>query len=150
MMAALLRRLRMDRDGSVAIEFALIGPALFGMLLGVLHIGIGMQSYNALRSVSGDVARFAVVNYQTRNRLSASQLENYADGRASQAPYGLQRSRFEAHMVQATTQRVGGAVEYTLQLTYMVPTLLGVLGIDEFPITYTRPVFVIAAPAATG
>lgn len=150
MIGALLRRLRTDRDGSVAVEFALIGPALFGMLLGVLHIGIGMQNYNALRSVSGDVARFAVVNYQTRNRLSASQLEDYANGRASQAPYSLQRSRFEAHMAQATTQRVAGAVEYTLQLTYMVPTLLGVIGIDEFPITFTRPVFVIAAPPATG
>lgn len=145
-MAPRFRCLGANRDGSVIVEFALVGPVLLGMLLGVLHIGIGMQNYNALRSVSSDVARYAVVNYQTSNRLSTSQLQDYANGIAVQAPYGLQRSRFEARMAPATTQRVGGATEYSLQLTYMVPTLLAVLGIDEFPISYTRPVFVIAAP----
>ena len=143
-MPALLERLKRNQAGSVIVEFALIAPVLIGMFLGVLHIGIGMQNYNALRSVSGDVARYAVVNYQTNNRLTVSQLQDYANGIATQPPYGLVRSRFMATMTAATTQRVIGATEYSLTLTYNVPTLLGVLGIDEIPITYTRPVFVVA------
>lgn len=143
-MRRLLRRLRQERTGSVIVEFALIAPVFLGMFLGVLHLGIGMQNYNALRSVSGDVARYAVVNYQTNNRLTVGQLQDYANGIATQAPYGLVRSRFLASMSAATTQRVAGATEYTLTLTYNLPTMLSVIGIDEIPISYTRPVFVVA------
>mgnify|MGYP001765268942 CR=1 FL=1 len=144
-MRGLFKRLRDERQGSVIVEFALIAPVFIGMLLGVIHIGIAMQNYNALRGISGDVARYAVVNYQTNNRLSKSQLEDYANGLATNAPYGLSGDRFEAEMSPATTQRVAGAVEYTLSLTYQVPTMLNVLGIDEVPISFSRPVFVIAS-----
>ena len=143
-LAALLR----NRAGSVAVEFALIGPALLGLLFGVLHIGIAMQSYNALRGISADVARIAVVNYQTDNRISTDQLQDIADGIATRAPYGLAPSRFIATMTAAGTQRVAGASEYSLTVTYRVPTLLQIMGISEFPISYTRPVFVTAPPAA--
>lgn len=143
-MRGMFKRLKREQSGSVIVEFALIAPVFLGMFLGVLHLGIGMQNYNALRSVSGDVARYAVINYQTNNRLTVSQLQDYANGIATQAPYGLVRSRFLATMTAATTQRVAGATEYSLTLTYNLPTMLGVLGIDELPITYTRPVFVVA------
>ncbi len=145
MLRALLKRLRRDRNGSVAVEFALVGPMLIGMLMGVLQIGIGMQNYNALRGVSADVARYAVINYQTGNRLSTSQLEDYADGVASGAPYGLDPTRFLATINTANVQRVSGATEYSVTMTYTIPTFLGVFGIDEFPVTYTRPVFVISS-----
>ncbi len=143
-MRKFLSSLRHDRDGSVIIEFALIGPALIGMFLGVLQLGIGMQNYNALRGVSADVARYAVVNYQTANRLSTSQLENYANGRATNAPYGLMQSRFTASITSATVQRVTGATEYTIALTYDVPTLLTIFGIDDIPLTFSRPIFVVS------
>lgn len=143
-MLRLFQRLKTDHSGSVVVEFALIAPVFLGMFLGVLHIGIGMQNYNALRSVSGDVARYAVVNYQTDNRLTVSQLQDYAKGLASAAPYGLMRDRFEVTMTAATTQRVAGANEYSLTLSYQLPTMLSVIGIDEIPISYTRPVFVVA------
>ena len=77
-MQRLLSRLRRNRDGSVAVEFALVGPILLGMLMGVLQIGIGMQNYNALRGISADTARYAVVNYQTANRLTTSQRADHA------------------------------------------------------------------------
>ena len=60
-MTRLFKRLAHDLQGSVAIEFALIGPVFLTMFLGVLQIGIGMQNYNALRGISADVARYAVV-----------------------------------------------------------------------------------------
>ncbi|MFM5947969.1 MAG: TadE/TadG family type IV pilus assembly protein [Novosphingobium sp.] len=139
-----LKKLRSAADGSVIVEFALLAPLLIGMFMGVLQIGIGMQNYNALRGISGDVARYAVVNYQTSNRLTTSQLQDYTNGIAGQAPYGLTRSRFTVTINTATTQRVAGAVEYTMTLRYNVPTMLSLLGVDEIPITYARPIFVIA------
>lgn len=147
-MRAMLKQIWHRQDGSVIVEFALIGPALLAMFLAVLHFGIGMQNYNALRSISGDVARYAVVNYQTDTRLTTGQLSDFANGIATRPPYGLQRSRFLATMQNAPVQRVVGATEYTLTLTYMVPTMLSIIGIDEIPITYTRPVFVVPPTAA--
>ena len=144
-MRAMLRQLGQRQDGSVMVEFALLGPALLALFLGVLHFGIGMQNYNALRSISADVARYAVVNYQTDTRLKTEQLRDYANGIATRSPYSLMRSRFDATMISAPTQRVAGATEYTLTLTYKLPTLLTIFNIDEIPISYTRPVFVVAA-----
>lgn len=136
--------LRNDNSGSTAIEFALIGPAFLGMFMGILQIGLGMQNYNALRSVSADVSRYAVVNYQTSNRLTTAQLQTYATSIATAPPYGLTSSRFTAVISTATTQRVAGATEYTIQLTYQIPSLLRVIGIGEIPLTYTRPIFVLS------
>lgn len=143
-MRRLATRFSRSQTGSVAVEFALIGPALIGMFLGVLQLGIGMQNYNALRGISADVARYAVVNYQTANHLTTSQLEDYANGRASNAPYGLVRSRYAVTIATATEQRVAGATEYTVTMTYRVPTMLAIFGIQDVPLSYSRPIFVIA------
>ena len=137
--------LRHDRQGSVAMEFALIGPIFLTMFLGVLQIGIGMQNYNALRGVSADVARYAVVNYQTANRLTTSQLEDYTRSVASSPPYGLTRSRLTASVSMATTQRVEGATEYTVALNYSVPSVLGIMGMEDIPLRYSRPIFVVGS-----
>jgi Flp pilus assembly protein TadG len=143
MLRTFIRKLRRNDGGSVAVEFALVGPLLIGMLMGVMQIGIGMQNYNALRGISADVARYAVINYQTGNQLNNSQLEEYSTGLATAAPYGLNHDRFMAQVSLAPTQRVAGARELTVRLTYNIPTFLGVFGIDEFPVVYTRPVFVL-------
>ena len=145
MLRALIRKLRRHDGGSVAVEFALVGPLLIGMLMGVMQIGIGMQNYNALRGISADVARYAVINYQTGNQLNTSQLEEYSTGLATAAPYGLSHDRFMAQVSLATTQRVAGARELTVRLTYNIPTFLGIFGVDEFPVVYTRPVFVVGS-----
>lgn len=136
--------LRNDDSGSAAIEFALIGPAFLGMFMGILQIGLGMQNYNALRSISADVSRYAVVNYQTSNRLSTAQLQTYANSIATAPPYGLTSSRFTSAVTTAGTQRVAGATEYTIQLTYQIPSLLQVIGIGEIPLSYSRPIFVLS------
>ena len=142
-MIRLLNQLRRSDDGSVAIEFALAGPVLIAMMMGILQFGIGMQNYNALRGISSDVARYAVVNYQTKNRLTAAQLETYANGIASRAPYGMIVQNFESQVTTAATQRVTGATEFTIELSYRVPTFLGFIGLGEIPLTYSRPIFVV-------
>lgn len=142
MMIRLLPSLKADRKGSAAVEFALIGPIFLGMFFGVVHIGNGMQNYNALRGISADVARYAVVMRQKGSQVSPNSLQTYAVTKATAAPYGLQTARFTATVTQPTS-RVTGATEYTVRLTYNVPTFLGFMGIDSIPLTYTQPVFVV-------
>lgn len=143
MMKKVLASLRRDERAATAVEFALIGPAFLTMFFGVMQVGIGMQQYNALRSISADTARYAVINYQRSNLLSAIQLQTYAANAAAAAPYGLESSRFSAFVSTPVTQRVSGAAEYQIRVTYRVRTFLSIVGIRDIPLTYTSPIFVL-------
>lgn len=143
--ARTLRRLAHDEVGSMIVEFAILGPALIMMLLGVLQTGIAMQNYNALRNISADVARYAMVQRQGGNNLSNSQLRNYAVSKAQSLPYLLNRARVNAKVVPATTQRVAGVNELTVTVTYQIDSLLEFAGIQGPFITHTRPIFLITS-----
>lgn len=143
MSAAAITRLRHASKGAVLIEFAILAPVILGMMLAVFQIGIGMQNYNALRAVAAETARYSVVNYQTANKLSTTQLRNYARSIAAAPPYQLLADRFDAAVAPAATQRVTGATELSITVTYSVPTVLGVIGLEDIPISFTRPIFVI-------
>ncbi|MDT0508104.1 TadE/TadG family type IV pilus assembly protein [Novosphingobium sp. MMS21-SN21R] len=139
----MMRSLLRDRSGSVVVEFALIGPTFIALMLGVLQIGMGMQNYNALRSVGSDVMRYAVVNYQTNNDVTNIQVRDYARSIASRAPYGLNSTRLAITVAPVATSRVSGTIEKTLTLTYSVPTVLTIIGFGEFPITYSQSIFLV-------
>jgi Flp pilus assembly protein TadG len=143
MMKKLLASLHRDRKAATAVEFALIGPAFLTMFFGVMQVGVGMQQYNALRSISADTARYAVINYQRSNILTSVQLQTYAANTARAAPYGLEAGRFTVFVSTPVTQRVTGAAEYQIRVTYRVRTWLGIIGMGEIPLSYTRPIFVL-------
>jgi Flp pilus assembly protein TadG len=141
-------KLRRDCSGSVIVEFAIIGPAMLGMLFGVLQFGIGMQNYNALRSISAEVARYAVIDAQDAAahsdmtmRDTNEELEDYAKEIADVPPYGLQESRLTVTVTSVPT-RVEGASERMINLRYNIPSMLGMIGIESIPITYERSVFI--------
>ncbi len=136
-----MKSLLLDRRGSVAVEFALIGPTFIALMLGVLQIGMGMQNYNALRSVGSDVMRVAVVNYQTNNDLTDTQLRDRTRSIATNSPYGLDSDRLAITVTPVETSRVAGTIEMTLSMTYSVPTVLTIIGLGEFPISYSQSIF---------
>lgn len=142
-MTNLLRNLACDATGAIAVEFALIGPALLMMILGVVQGGVALQQYNALRGVSADVARYAMVQYQTGNDLTNSQLRTYTRNYASGTPYLLDSERFEATVTDAATQRVTGATEKTLKVTYQMDSVLEYAKIEGPYVTYSRPIFLV-------
>lgn len=142
-MIRFLPRLLRDQAGASAIEFALLGPALITMLLGMLQIGIGMHAYSAIRGVSGDVGRHVSVEYQKSNELSDKQIELLAEAIAGQAPY-LLSGEVDVEVDDALVQRVAGAKEMTFLITYRVPSVLDIIGIGDFEIAYSRPIFVSA------
>jgi Flp pilus assembly protein TadG len=139
----MLARLARSRSGSAVVELGLLAPLMCALLLGVLQIGIGMHSYNAMRGIAADVARYAVVQYQTDNELSTAQLQDYARSVATLPPYGLQNDDLDVTIADANVQRVAGARELTLTVTYSIDSLLGVIGLQDFDISIERPIFVL-------
>lgn len=145
---SLLTRLVKSREGATVVEFALIGPIFIALLLVVFQFSAGMQAYNALRAASADVQRHVVVEYQTGNRLSVDQIQAYALGLAQDLPYLLKSSNISATAEMATTQRVGGATEYSLNYTYGVPNMMTAFGFGDITIRFSRPIFVPASAAS--
>lgn len=143
-----LKALRRNRTGATTIEFAILGPILFIAVLGVYQVGVGMQAYNSVRNLTSEVGRRAAVAYQKSNELNESQLEDFGKALATAPPYNLESNRVDAVVTLAETQRVTGAQEFTLTMSYDVPTLLSIMGMDDFTLTHTRPIFVSEPPAA--
>lgn len=141
-MALRLPRLAGDRRGAVAVEFALLIPVLLGLMLGIMQVGIGMQNYNALRAISADVARYAVVDAQASvSRRTDVDLENWATTRATGPIYHLHAANLTVDVADAATQRVPGANEKTITLTYSVNSVIAFLGVGDLTLSYSRPVF---------
>lgn len=58
----LLRRLRANRAGVVAAEFAIVSPVLLGLLFGTIEYGLALFSYSSMQTAARDVARQVAVN----------------------------------------------------------------------------------------
>jgi len=119
------------------VEFAILSPLIIVLLLGVLQIGIAMQNYNALRNATAEVARYAMVQYATGNKLTDAQLTSYATSVARAAPY-LLTSTMAVKVDDVATPRVTGTTEKTLRVDYKIPSLLDTLGLEGPAITYSR------------
>lgn len=142
-MRKLFSRLRNDTAGAAAIEFALLGPAFIVMMLGVLQVGMGLQSYNAMRNLSADVSRYAMVQYQTGNKLSESQIRSWGRNHAQGAPYMMDPDRLGMTITEADTQRVAGARELTITVDYRITSVLEFIDIDGPRLDFERPIFLL-------
>jgi Flp pilus assembly protein TadG len=142
--AALLRRLRRDTRGAMIVEFALLAPAFLILVFGVLYVGMGLQNYNAIRNLSADVARYAMVQQQAGNTLTNTQIRSYALARAQGAPYLLKVTNLGAFVTTPATQRIAGVRELEVVITYEVENMLGFAGISSPYLTFTRPIFLSA------
>lgn len=141
-MRRLLLSIGRDQRGSTIIEFALLAPVMFGMMFGVIQVGLSMQSYNAMRNVSSETARYALVEYMKKNEIANTAIETQAETIASGAPY-LMLDNFEATVTDAATQRVDGAHEKTLTVTYTPPNVLPFFNWASTQLSFSRPIFVI-------
>lgn len=137
-----LQRLHRDQRGATVIEFAILGPALIAMLLGVMQVGLYMQAQNALSSVAGDMSRYMSVEYQKDNEISNTQLENLAYTRAISAPYLLKGSRVSTTATNAAAQPIANVREIELTLTYQVPNVMAFATMGPMELSYTKSIFV--------
>ena len=137
-----LKRLCRDQRGATVIEFAILGPALIMMLLGVMQVGLYMQAQNALSGVAGDMSRYMSVEYQKDNEISNTQLENLAYTRAISTPYLLNGSRVGATATNAAVQPIANVREIELTLTYQVPNVMAFATMGPMQLSYKKSIFV--------
>ncbi|BEV00550.1 TadE/TadG family type IV pilus assembly protein [Novosphingobium olei] len=142
-LAAKSTGLRAATEGSATIEFALIGPIFILMMMAVFQFSVVMQSYNALGSAAADVQRQVVTQSQAGNVLTSSQMRDIAIARASSAPYFLNSASLTVTAALASPQRITGASEYTLTMSYDAPIFVWITPLS-FTTTYTRSIFVKA------
>jgi hypothetical protein len=135
------RTIAKNEDGATVVEFGLLIPVILGSFLGVLQAGISMMNYNSLRNLSAETSRFALVQYQSSNELTNEDIE--ADGTTRAPGHGFDPSRFTIEVTTPATQRIEGATELTITTSYNVVSVLPFLGIDDFTVTFERPLFLI-------
>ncbi len=143
MTAAYFKRIWHNSRAASAVEFALLAPVFFGLLFGVVQVGVYMQNYNAVRSLATDAARFAAVEYQKNNKVSTTTMENNIESLGVSAPYFLNSDNLTVQMTEVSPSSVNGARQFTLNLTYALPQLTGGIAIQAFTLTHSRPVFVL-------
>lgn len=140
-MIARLRLLPGDRSGSAIVEFGILAPAIVTLLLGVVQVGMWMQTYNALRSVAAESGRYVAVEYQKTNRISNVRMALWARDRAI-SDYMFEGSQLSTSVVDASTQSITGVTEKTLTLNYTMDSFMDIVGIDDIPVSFSRPIFV--------
>ena len=136
-----LRALPGDTQGAALIEFAILAPAIFAMMFGVLQVGYHMLAYNAVRAVVSDTARYTIIEYQKQVMLTTTQIEDKAEAYAVNAPYGLNAANLTATATKPVTD-IAGTTKFMLTLTYVPASFLGFMNIGSPTITVTRPVYV--------
>ena len=130
-------------DGATIIEFAILGPIVLGLMIAVLQLGMAMQSYNAVRSVTAETARFALVEYQKGNTPDNAAIRTTALGLADGAPYLLIPQNLTISVSDAGVQRVDRAKELTVNVSYRVPNILPFFEWAGPTVTHERPIFLL-------
>lgn len=136
-----------DRRGSVIVEFALLAPVMFALMIGVFQVAVYVQNFNALRSVVSDTARFVTVEYQKGNDLSPDEIHAVLLSQAVGAPYLLDTDRLVINIAPAGTSRIAGTTEFEADVSYTLEDWLPFVTLEETTLTYTRPIFVVPPTA---
>lgn len=139
-----LQRLRASRSGSTIVEFGILAPIIITLFMGILQVGIWMQSYNALRSVAADAGRYTAVQYQKSNRIDNLAIATWARDWAIDH-YLFKSDKLSTDVTPAATQRITGVTELTLTITYKYESYLSIIGITDPDVTFARPIFVKSA-----
>lgn len=145
----LFRALSRDRTGAALVEFALVAPVLLTMLLGVVQVGSWVQSYNAVRNLVNDTARFTMVEYQRGNKIDNDSVEDRAKFIAASSRYNLIEVNVVPDAVTKTTQ-VNGVKQLNLKVTYTPPKFVPFVSATAPAITYDRDIYLYDQSATVG
>lgn len=70
-----LRRLRRNRSGSMAVEFALLGPVLVILLMGIVSYGSWLWLAQSVQGIASEAARASVAGLDDAERESLARAE---------------------------------------------------------------------------
>ncbi|MDX3976941.1 TadE/TadG family type IV pilus assembly protein [Shinella sp.] len=106
-----LSRLRKDRAGTSALEFAIIAPLFFLVLFTIIAYGIYLSVANSVQQIAADAARTAVAGINSTERVS---LVNHY----------LEATRLDYSFVNRTKMQVvisddpGNSDQFTVAISY--------------------------------
>jgi len=136
-----LHRLRSDRRGISAVEFALLAPAFLGAIIGAGQMGILFLAQAGLRNAIGDGARCATIWPRPS--------DDTITARIASKRFGLNTAYLSAPTI--TTGTSDSATYLDISATYNVPLDFVIYHPPAITLRETRRVFVQsqAAPAAS-
>jgi len=76
-MRAIWRRLRRDRRGSLAVEFAFVGPPFLLLLLAIIELGLTLLTQTVLDGATRDAARLIRTGQVQTGTTTAAQLGTF-------------------------------------------------------------------------
>jgi Flp pilus assembly protein TadG len=122
-----LRRLRSDASAAALVEFALVCPVLFAMLIGIAELGILFLANAGLSSAVEDAARYATIYPRPTQSAITS--------RISANRWGLNAANITGPTVTFNTTASPKYVD--ISMSYNV-TIYYVLGSKTITLTQTR------------
>ena len=138
----IIKNIRQSETGTAIVEFALLAPVIIGLMLGVIQIGMSMQSRSAMRDVVSETARYAMVEYQRQNAITNEALETYGETIA-RSPQFLMNDTVDVTVDDASTLRVPGTFEKTMTITYTPRDIVPFFNFTSREMSYTRPIFLL-------
>lgn len=141
------RRLAGDRSGISAVEFALVAPALLGLLFGVIELGRAAYTQGVVSFAAEEATRYAVVNYNISEQEVIDLTEDCL--------LGVNRDRINAIVVTGPIDPVDNTRTISVEVSYNFEFLMPFLPGDTITISGNSRGFLIppplgAAPAVTG
>lgn len=140
MVSAIFARLVRSTRGSALVEFAVIAPVLVSMLLGVVQVGMWVQNFNAVRNVTNDVARFAMVEYQRGNKINNDAIATRATLVAEGGKYAMTGGVLVPAVADRPTQ-VDGIKQVRLTVNYTPPEFIPFVDPGLLTISYARDIY---------
>jgi Flp pilus assembly protein TadG len=116
-----LRRLGRDQAGTAAIEFGVLAPVFFAMLLGIVDIGRYMWTLNTIQYAIDDGLRAGSVE-----QLNETEVEN----RVKKALLGLDTTGIEVEATMPTSTSLEVTASTTYKFMFPIATLFPTTTID--------------------
>jgi Flp pilus assembly protein TadG len=120
-----------DESGAGAIEFAIVAPVLFAMLIGMAQLGILFFANAGLKNAVGEGARYAT--------LFPRPTDTQIIARINAKKYGLTASRITGPTIVSGTSN--GATYADITMTYSAPIDFIFYRIGPVTLTQTRRVW---------
>jgi len=141
------RRLPDDRRGITAVEFALVAPAFFALLFGVIELGRAAYTQGVVSFAAEEATRYAIVNYNITEEEVRDLTEDCL--------LGINRDRINAIVVTGPIDPADNTRTISVEVSYNFEFLLPFLPKGDVAITGTSRGFLIppplgAAPPVTG
>lgn len=129
-------KLRNDKKGAAALEFALAGPIVIVMIFGIIQLGLIGHASAGLRNGLGEGARLATI-YPLPD---ASTIETAVKSKA----FGTEPANVAVTVGPITLNPDNNLRYRDMTATYAVPMILPVLSMNSYTVNSTRRVYVPA------